>query len=196
MITGEIEDYRWPWVENKKDILSGEASMLANPGGTFMYTVWNQWEEEILPDGHELIFNSDIIFRRLMYLMDDDDPQIPPVASILYVNRTILSLATNDELVLVGSARGFGVNGEIEEVKWLVRPLGSTMDPVEVGTQRQLQMQAQQLVNQPGWAGQPGWAQFQFMAKDKGGRWSPGAEVHIWVVEQLYQAFLPVARNQ
>ena len=24
--------------------------MLANPGGTFMYTVWNQWKEEILPE--------------------------------------------------------------------------------------------------------------------------------------------------
>ena len=38
--------------------------MLANPGGTFMYTVWNQWQEEITVDEcgdeHELVFNSDI----------------------------------------------------------------------------------------------------------------------------------------
>ncbi len=61
-------------VENKAEILSGEASMLANPGGTFMYAVWNQWEEEILEDGTELIFNSDIIFRRFLYLPDDIQP--------------------------------------------------------------------------------------------------------------------------
>ena len=39
---------RWPWVEIDKEALSGEASMLVNPGGTFMYIVWNQWEEDIL----------------------------------------------------------------------------------------------------------------------------------------------------
>ncbi len=38
---------RWPWLENKADDLSGEAGMVANPGGTFMYSVWNQWKEEI-----------------------------------------------------------------------------------------------------------------------------------------------------
>ncbi len=195
-VTGEIEDYRWPWVENKIDILSGEASMLANPGGTFMYAVWNQWKEEILPSGEEHIYESDILFRRFLYLPDDADPQIPPVASILFVNRTALSLARNDELVLVGSARGFGLTGEIEEVKWLLRPLGSTMEPVVVGTDRILHISAQQIVSQPGWAGQPGWAQFQFMAKDKGGRWSPGVEVNIWVVEQLYQGFLPVMKGE
>lgn len=194
-VTGEIEDYRWPWVENKIDILSGEASMLANPGGTFMYAVWNQWKEEILPDGHELVYDSDIWFRRFMYLPDDADPLIPPVASILYVNQTILSLAADDTLILVGSARGFGINGEIEEMKWLLKPLGSTMDPVEVGTQQQLQIRARELVNQPGWAGQPGWAQFQFMAKDKGGRWSPGVEINIWIVEELHQVFLPIVDN-
>ncbi|MBE2198330.1 MAG: hypothetical protein IAE79_06940 [Anaerolinea sp.] len=194
-VTGEIEDYRWPWVENKIDILSGEASMLANPGGTFMYAVWNQWKEEILPDGHELVYDSDIWFRRFMYLPDDADPLIPPVASILYVNQTILSLAADDTLILVGSARGFGINGEIEEMKWLLKPLGSTMDPVEVGTQQQLQIRARELVNQPGWAGQPGWAQFQFIAKDKGGRWSPGVEINIWIVEELHQAFLPIVDN-
>ncbi len=64
---------RWPWLENKADILSGEAGMLANPGGTFMYSVWNQWEEEIttyvdeygIEHEEELVFNSDILFRRL-----------------------------------------------------------------------------------------------------------------------------------
>ena len=40
---------RWPWLENAADDLSGEASMLANPGGTFMYAVWNQWKEELRP---------------------------------------------------------------------------------------------------------------------------------------------------
>jgi hypothetical protein len=95
--TGEIEDYRWPWVENKSDILSGEASMLANPGGTFMYAVWNQWQEEILPDGHELIFNSDIWYRRFMYL--PDDTAITAVsAHILYLNATTIGVGLDDDL--------------------------------------------------------------------------------------------------
>jgi hypothetical protein len=92
-----IVDYRWPWVENKSDILSGEASMLANPGGTFMYAVWNQWQEEILPDGHELIFNSDIWYRRFMYL--PDDTAITAVsAHILYLNATTIGVGLDDDL--------------------------------------------------------------------------------------------------
>lgn len=183
---------RWPWLENKTDDLSGEAGMVANPGGTFMYAVWNQWKEDILPDGHELIYDSDIIFRRLMYLPDDTTLEIDPIASILYVNRTALSLANNDTLILVGSARGFGLEGEIEEVAWLLKPLESEMEPVLVGTDKILEIQAQDVVNQPGWSGQPGWAQFTFMAKDKNGRWSPGVEVQVWVVQELHQLYVPM----
>lgn len=96
-VTGVIEDYRWPWVENKIDILSGEASMLANPGGTFMYAVWNQWQEEILPDGHELIFNSDIWYRRFLYLPDDTTVGFV-TAGILYLNSPTVGVGLDGDI--------------------------------------------------------------------------------------------------
>ncbi|MCB8984251.1 MAG: hypothetical protein H6659_10535 [Ardenticatenaceae bacterium] len=195
-ITGEVDwetcvEPRWPWLENADDDLSGEASVVMNPGGTFVYNVWNQWKEEILPDGHELVYDSDMWYRRLLYLPDDTTLEVDPVASILYVNRTILSLAENDTLILVGSAKGFGADGDIEETVWLLKPLGSAAAPVVIGTDKVLEIQAQELVNKPGFAGQPGWAQITFMAKDKGGRWSSGAEVPVWIVDELHQAYMP-----
>jgi len=195
--TGEVNwetclEPRWPWLENADDDLSGEASVVLNPGGTFAYNVWNQWQEEILPDGHELISDSDVWYRRLLYLPDDSDLEINPVSSILYVNQTMLSLANNDTLVLIGSARGFGPDGEIEETLWLFTPLGSEQEPIVVGTEKMLQMQAQEMVNQPGWAGQPGWAQLTFVARDKSDRWSIGDKVNVWVVNELYQVYMPV----
>jgi hypothetical protein len=61
--------------------------MLVNPGGTFMYAVWNQWEEDIYVDEygfeHEIVFNSDMPFRRFLYLADDSPIQSQPVAYIL-----------------------------------------------------------------------------------------------------------------
>jgi hypothetical protein len=53
---------------------SGEASITANPGGRFLFLIWN--EEEL--DGEEVI-GSDAIFRRVL-LLDDYVPaeyQIP-----------------------------------------------------------------------------------------------------------------------
>ncbi|MBK7176800.1 MAG: hypothetical protein IPH82_06390 [Chloroflexi bacterium] len=195
--TGEVDwgtcvEPRWPWLENAADDLSGEASVVMNPGGTFIYNVWNQWREEILPDGHELIYDSDIWYRRLLYVSDDSTQEISPIASLLYINSQFISIANDDTLVLVGSARGFGLDGEIEETVWLLKPLGSAMEPVVVGTEKTLEIQAQDIVNQPGWSGQPGWAQFTFMAKDKNGRWSPGVEVQVWVVQELHQLYVPM----
>ena len=99
---------RWPWVENKHDILSGEAGMVANPGCTFMYIVWNQWEEELYVDEfgveHELMFNADMPFRRHMYLPDDvvENEEIfsAPVADIL--SSPSAGLAT-DQLTFIGT---------------------------------------------------------------------------------------------
>lgn len=183
--TGEVT-YGFDWLENKKDDLSGEAANTCNNAGTFYYVIWNQWQE----DEHENISNSDAIFRRIMYY--PDDVERAPIASILYVSKTILSLAADDTLVIVGAAQSFGLNNEIEEVQWLFKPRDVNVAPVVIGTETRLQVQAQQIVNQPGWVGQPGWAQFQFMAKDKGNRWSPGVVVEVWVVDQLYQTYMPV----
>jgi hypothetical protein len=102
-IGGEIL-WRWPWVEIDKEDLSGEASMLANPGGTFMYIVWNQWEEEYIVDeyGYEVlhIFESDMPFRRYMYLPDDSPISSRPVAYILSA-PTIAFLG--DTVTFIGS---------------------------------------------------------------------------------------------
>ncbi|GBC60718.1 hypothetical protein DENIS_1675 [Desulfonema ishimotonii] len=65
------------WLENKKKYHSGEGSITANPGGTFFYAVWNQWQE----DKHENVFDSDAIFRRVLYLDEDcegEDCITPP----------------------------------------------------------------------------------------------------------------------
>jgi hypothetical protein len=187
---------RWPWLENAADDLSGEASVVMNPGGTFVYNVWNQWREEILPDGHELISDSDIIFRRLLYLPDNSTLVVNPVASISYISKTILSIADGDTLTLIGSARGFGPDGEIEETVWLLEPLDTETDPIVVGTEKVLEITAQEVVNELGTTGQPGWVKFTFMAKDKGGRWSPGETVDVWIVEELHQTYLPAIVTQ
>ena len=92
-IGGEIV-WRWPWVEIDKEALSGEASMLSSLSGNFMYIVWNEWEEDIYFDefGIEqtLIFNSDMPFRRFLYLPDDSDIRSVPVASILSAPSIVL----------------------------------------------------------------------------------------------------------
>ena len=75
-------EYRWDWLEHDKDILSGEASVLSNPGGTFFYNVWNQWQE----DEHEEAFDSDAWFRRILYLDDGTDGM--PVARIVSQSHT------------------------------------------------------------------------------------------------------------
>jgi hypothetical protein len=180
--TGEIEDYRWPWVENKADILSGEAGMLANPGGTFMYAVWNQWKEDILPDGHEHIYESDIIFRRFLYLPDDSTVTAAPVASILYVSASTVEQLAGDELTLVGSARDFNAGG-IVAYKWT-----SSIDGV-VGIEKTLKVPAAALSR--------GKHTFHFTALDAEGRWARGDDVEVVVVEQLYRVMLPmVMRTQ
>lgn len=69
--TGELA-YYFDWLENKKKYHAAEAAVLANPGGTFFYAIWNQWQE----DEHENVFDSDAVLRRIMYL--DEDVITPP----------------------------------------------------------------------------------------------------------------------
>jgi hypothetical protein len=167
----------WDWLENQADDLSGEASVTANPGATFFYSVWNQWQE---PE-EEVIENSDIIFRRVMYLDDVTAVDAAPIASILYVSSTYAD--DDEEVILVGSARdGDHIDGlpyeDIAEVVW-------TLNDEVVGTEATLRMPPGNM--------HPGWQHFQFKASDKGGRWSPGAEVLIYIVEELSKIFLPIA---
>ncbi len=102
-IDGEIV-LRWPWVEIDAEDLSGEASMLSSLSGNFMYIVWNQWEEETILDEYGLpfthIIESDMPFRRFLYMPDESEIDTPPVAFILSAPHT----ASLGELVtFVGS---------------------------------------------------------------------------------------------
>jgi hypothetical protein len=174
--TGEIEDYRWPWLENKADDLSGEAGMLANPGGTFMYTVWNQWREEITEDGHELVFDSDMLFRRLLYIADDDTTDYPPTVWLISVPEPIVDI--NSEVMITGAARDFDKlgEGEIAEYEW-------TMDGEVVSSDRYFKAPPRTLSN--------GWHGFGFRAKDHEGQWSKTVSYDIFVAETIYKVRMP-----
>jgi hypothetical protein len=170
----EVVD-RWPWVENAEDDLSGEASMVANPGGTFMYAVWNQWREEFFDDGTELIYDSDMWFRRFLYLPDEEEV---PTTEASAVNSAI---EVDEALQLVGEASSpLG----IEEVLW-----EHTFDGVTTVVGNQMEL------NIPGNTLQPGWSQFTFKAKDKDGKWSPGVDVMVLVADTLYKTYLPAISN-
>jgi hypothetical protein len=173
---------RWPWLENKEDDLSGEAGMVANPGGTFCYVVWNQWKEEILPDGEELIYDADMPFRRLMYLPDDTEIELAPVASILYTSATMVSQSADDILTLTGTARDLDVVGDgIVAYKWT-----SNLDG-EVGNDQVLQIPAADLSR--------GRHTFTFTALDAEGHWSTGKSVTVVVAETVYRVALPMVMN-
>ena len=187
--TGEIEDYRWPWLENKADDLSGEAGIVANPGGTFMYAVWNQWKEEFLPDGEELIYDSDMIFRRLLYLPDDSTLETIPTSSLLYVSTYAASQETDDVIVLIGSARDYDKIGdtEIAQYRWMYN--GQVIDDT-IGNgcdTRRCEIPARNL--------HPGWGEFSFDARDGEGNWSKPAGVKILIAEVLTKLHLPLIQH-
>ncbi len=197
-VTGVIEDYRWPWAEKDHDILSGEAGMLANPGGTFMYAVWNQWEEEIthyvdeygIEHEEELVFNSDIIFRRFLYLPDDTTIEIAPVAKILYVSNYIASIAEDDLLTLYATGRSFGTDNSLVEYEWTYTAPDGTEH--YIGNQLTL---STNISNLPGWAqnpGQQGVAKFSFRVKDKNENWSAKKTVEIYLASVVYKIYNPV----
>jgi hypothetical protein len=180
---------RWPWVENKADVLSGEASMLANPGGTFMYSVWNQWEEEILPDGHELVFNSDMIFRRFLYLPDDSELQLVPTIKFLYTGDTMYSQETDDVITLYVSGRDFDRLGdqELVEYEWLVdgAPWAGQEGDFETDCYQTKQC------NMPARNLSQGWHGFSVRGKDNEGQWSTTLTYDVLVMERIVQLFMP-----
>jgi hypothetical protein len=177
--TGEIIDYRWNWLENKKDDLSGEAGMLVNPGGTFMYSVWNQWKEEITDDGHELIYDSDIIFRRLLYLMDDDTRDFAPMASILYYSPRAAGYNHGGDALFVGTARDIDHNGDgIVAYRWR-----SSIDG-ELGVE--------QITTVPVLDLSTGLHTIYFSALDDEGNWSDEVSIRLLVAEELTEVFAPV----
>ncbi len=185
---------RWPWLEKDAEDLSGEAGMVANPGGTFMYTVWNQWKEEILPDGHELVYDSDMIFRRLLYLPDDSTIELPPTAEILYVSSTALDISAGDTLTMIGTGRDLDrLNGDPADINpmWFddkgailcaitgYDDLGSPIYTCE----KVMQVNAAEMV--------PGVHKIHFQVKDGEGRLSEDLTMDILVAQVLYKVRLP-----
>ena len=67
-IVGEYFD----WLEGSSRVMSGEASVLANPGGTLFYAIWNQ--EALDRKGN--VIASDAWFRRVLYI--DEEVSTPP----------------------------------------------------------------------------------------------------------------------
>jgi hypothetical protein len=65
-------EFYFDWLEGKKDIHAAEAAMSGNPGGTFFWTIWNQWQEDINGD----MYDSDAILRRLMF--SDEEVETTP----------------------------------------------------------------------------------------------------------------------
>lgn len=81
---------RWDWLENKKDVLSGEASIAGSPGGAYLWVVWNEWME--YDDGH--VYESDPMFRRLWW----DD------AVTILADAGMYEAAEGETVTLTGSA--------------------------------------------------------------------------------------------
>ncbi|MBE0686417.1 MAG: hypothetical protein IH585_10485 [Anaerolineaceae bacterium] len=203
IVLTELVEPRWPWLENKAEMLSGEAGMVANPGGTFMYAVWNQWQEELIED-HELIFNSDIIFRRVLYLPDgtvlEASPEgYDPIITTLVSLQDIYSTDTADVIVLYANARDLDTLGEgdqIVEYEWMVNgvPLPSSYTDLGVDCFKDKQCQAPARViagnwdgmqfQLPGWSGNDGngtfnhgWYEFKVRALDNEGHYSKWVKV-------------------
>jgi len=47
---------------------AAESSSTGNPDGSFMYSIWNQWQWSVPGDFTSGEINEDAIFRRLMFL--------------------------------------------------------------------------------------------------------------------------------
>jgi len=197
--SGEIYEWRWPWVENKKDILSGEAGMLANPGGTFMYAVWNQWQEEIthwvdeydIEHEEELVFDSDIIFRRFLYVEDDTISSVnfAPIAKIATIPQEVYGVEEDQVIVLYASARDLDTLGEgdpIQEYIWTINGVEVPKEFQEEFKEMGFDCFSGNVCNaparivtghwdgskfqEPGWAGQNqynyGWYEFALQVRD------------------------------
>jgi hypothetical protein len=170
------------WLEHDREDLSGEAANTASPGGSLYYVIWNQWQE----DEYENVSDSDAIFRRILYLDTEETEDAAPIATILYVSTKMVR--DEEELVLIGTARDGDHVGEppeddIAEYEWTITYNGVTT-VIDDGDDNPKQL------NIPRGNLHPGWQGIGFRAKDKGGRWSPGVTVDIFVLEN--PIFIPI----
>jgi hypothetical protein len=175
--TGEIT-YVFDWLEREDDVLSGEAGNTCNPGGTFYYAIWNQWQE----DAEEHISNSDAIMRRNMWLTDEQalTTDYMPVSSILFAS-TDRADYDDEDIILVGTARDIDQMGDgegIDNYRWQDDLTGQTFN------ERTWKFPPRGLI--------PGHHSFSFQAQDNEGNWSQPKSVTIWIAEQFYNTYLPL----
>ncbi len=169
--TAELVE-EWDWLENKQDDLSGEAGVTTNPGATFFYAVWNQWQE---PEP-EVIENSDAIFRRVMYL---DDTDTLPTASLLYCSHTAVSSTSGDVLTFAATGRDTDHLG----LGTLTFEWSSSLDGV-LGTQPVLVVPVTDL--------SLGAHTLSFEVQDDEGNWSNPVTAPLLVAEYIYRTLLPL----
>ncbi len=167
--TGETEE-RWDWLENDREDLSGEASVWANPGGTFFYAVWNQWQE---PEPDVLAF-ADAWFRRVMYI---DTLDAVPTASILFTTDRVVDISTGNISFFGTAVDNDHLGGGILAYQWR-----SDRDGV---------LSNQKSFTRPASNFSLGFHTIYFSAQDNEGNWSKEVSTNLFVVETLNQLFLP-----
>jgi hypothetical protein len=179
-------DCKWDWLEHDRDDLSGEASVTSNPGGTFFYSVWNQWKEDIDEDGHEHVYDSDIIFRRVWYNTVTDSV---PTATIFSVSHTAADY--EDEITFVGVGKDNDQFGEgVVAYEWST-DMGLTADGA-LSTEGNAVFCNSPTCKKPGWAFVPGFHTISFKVKDNEDNWSVEQTFTIFIAEELSQVYLPV----
>ncbi|MBN1179815.1 MAG: hypothetical protein JXD18_11410 [Anaerolineae bacterium] len=160
------------WLEHDAEDLSGEAANTCNPGGTFYYVIWNQWQE----DEEENVFDSDAIFRRLFY---SDTEDALPSGDILYTSRSAAGYNEGIDLTFVGTARDNDHLGEgIVSYLWT-----SSLDG-ELSTERSFSIPVTDL--------SLGYHTITFTALDGEDNWTTETTVTLWVVQELHQIHLPL----
>ena len=187
---GEVE-LRWDWLENGEEWAT-EASVYGNPNGDRFYAVWNQ--ELPVDVEHDIFTNMDTEFRRIFYNLTDVDAY--PSAAITYVSQEWIDLSVDETLLLVGSAWDNDyLEGppyeDIADMVWTIDGVDVlNNDPNDPNSSPDIDPDPKRL-NIPTSHLATGWHSFSFKASDKGGRWSPGVSVDVFVAKKLYRVYLP-----
>lgn len=168
--TGEVT-LGFDWLEHDQEDLSGEASNTANPGATFYYVVWNQWRE----DEHEHVSNSDIIFRRIMYLDTTDGM---PTAAILWRSHPAASPNTGDLFFIGTAVDNDHMGGGIVAFQWR-----SSLDGI-LSTDKRFTIDSATLSQ--------GLHIIYFTALDAEGNWAAEVSVPLLIADPLYGQQLPM----